>query len=472
MIKIVYPSTEEFRAGLASGTIASGADVNEWIGRNNLEDGDNVEKTHVLDRAGIFFEKFDPSQSRDDRGRFSSGGGVRSSLKELYSNSLGIARRDMPQVPNVYKPQFMSELNASGVKTSLETVDAKTLKPTQNEYNSSVIRSLREAIASGKFDDKNRVVVSSDGRVLDGHHRWAVAAQDGKELNVVRVDLPIKELLSRARDFNDRLGIEARKFIDPWEDVASAFDQAGLFWKFNPDQSRDERGRWGSGGSTGAKYDQAEVERRMAEAERVLSSTTPTDQISTPERDAFRQKVASEFYDKITAGAVQGRQATIVLGLPGAGKSTFIGPLEKGGAVNVDNDKIKEMIPEYKGGLGANAVHEEASGIARNVRNQVISEGYDLIWERIDSPDKIASDVRSLKAAGYDVHLKFVDVSPELATQSAIDRFMNHGRYVSPLVIQGYGDSPRESYELAKKAGVKSAERYAREPGKPLRQVE
>jgi predicted ABC-type ATPase len=183
--------------------------------------------------------------------------------------------------------------------------------------------------------------------------------------------------------------------------------------------------------------------------------------------------VASEFYDEATKDGVRGHQATIVLGLPGSGKSTFIGPLEKNGAVNIDNDKIKEYIPEYAGGVGANAVHEEASGIARSVRNRAIGEGFNLVWERIDSPEKILSDIKSLKAAGYDVDVKFVDVSSELATKSAIDRFMSKGRYVSPLTIQGYGDSPRQSYDLAKSSGlVRSSERYTREPGKSFSQVE
>lgn len=404
-------------------------------------------------------KEFNPDQPRDERGRWTGGDGV-VPLTHLFSDSMGIEREDMPQIPRQVKQDFLDELRQRGVGVKSETVDARSLRPTQENYNPAQLQVVRDQWGDAKA---NPIVVSSDDRVLDGHHRWAVAAQRGEYLQVVRVDLPMDELLDLARDFNDRYGIEARKGLDG----------SGFFLKdFNPDQPRDDHGRWTSGGAGESQYSQ-DVLDRMREAERVLASTSSTHQIDTPERAAFRQRLADETYDEVTRGGSKNRQATIILGLPGAGKSTLINRLTGAGAVNVDNDEIKRKIPEYQGGNGANAVHEEASGIARVVRNRVIGQGYDLVWERIDSPDKILADIRSLRSAGYDVGVSFIDVPQSVAIDSAIGRFMRTGRYVSPLVIQGYGDSPRESYDLARNSGLVSRwQRYERGPSGTLEAVD
>jgi hypothetical protein len=45
------------------------------------------------------------------------------------------------------------------------------------------------------------------------------------------------------------------------------------------------------------------------------------------------------------------------------------------GWLEVDGDLAKEKIPEYMGGVGANAVHEEASGISNRVLERAIANG-------------------------------------------------------------------------------------------------
>lgn len=203
--------------------------------------------------------KWNPDQDRDEAGRFGSGGG---GVKALFSESLGMARASMPQIPNgALKEKFIAEQAARGVSTDAESVPATALKPTQADFNPDNIQYLRDAVKAGTFKDTNPLIVSREGRVLDGHHRWAGAALDGEKLSVLRVDLPIHELLAEAKAFNTRNGVAPRTTTD-----ALKFDQAielmktyvpprglALLKAWDADQERDEAGRWASAGGGGGR---------------------------------------------------------------------------------------------------------------------------------------------------------------------------------------------------------------------------
>ena len=467
----------------------------------------------ILDRAGIF--KFDPSQARDAQGKFTSGGGVKASLKELYSDSLGIARRDMPQVPEKFKAQFVDELRADGVGVTREEVDAGTLKATQGEYNPTAIQQVRDNRAGSTDVKDNPIVVSSDDRVLDGHHRWAAAAQDGDRIKVVRVDLPIKDLLSRAREFNDRLGIEARKYVSPWDVIevlslgdkwVSALDRAGIF-KFSDDQPRDDHGRFAPGGtssssgpstgshpiappnrdyssirdasgrtagellSSGAGRDEIEVHPALVQAR--------ADQDAVPHTDSYHGYGTKEFRDSRTFNGVVGydtavdhlaevaksyagpggvkndHQATIILGLPASGKSTFAEKIasDKGAAI-VDPDDAKKLFVEYGTGIGANSVHEESSLISKAVLKQFTDQGANLILPKVGAGiDSIRGTTAALKSAGYSVNLALKDADEGEAYGKAVRRFLGTGRLISGNYMNEVDSKPGRVYRALADSG-------------------
>lgn len=163
-----------------------------------LVGGFSVKPNAIYPNPGI--SKFDAAQERDDHGRFTSEG---PSIKSLFSDSLGMKRADMPQIPDgKLKDEFMKQLKDSGVKIKEETVKARSLKPTQKEFNENNIEKLRALYDEGKYHTTNRLVVSQDNRVLDGHHRWAMLAQKNVNAEVIRVDLPMKKLLPIAKEFD------------------------------------------------------------------------------------------------------------------------------------------------------------------------------------------------------------------------------------------------------------------------------
>ena len=121
-------------------------------------------------------------------GEFTSGAGLPWTPDEAghvtYHGHLGVDREHMPQlsgtgpggkyVPSsVMLPQFTDYLRGKGIKVEHVRVPAASLKPTQTTGDAAAIRGIADDLKSGKLADTKPIVVSSDNRVLDGHHNWA-----------------------------------------------------------------------------------------------------------------------------------------------------------------------------------------------------------------------------------------------------------------------------------------------------------
>jgi hypothetical protein len=81
------------------------------------------------------------------------------------------------------------------------------------------VAGLMRAAREGTFDLVNKPIwISNDGHVLDGHHRWAAASalssNEAMQIPVIRVDMPMDELLVYAAQFNVDMGVEHRGFGD------------------------------------------------------------------------------------------------------------------------------------------------------------------------------------------------------------------------------------------------------------------
>ena len=129
---------------------------------------------------------------------------------KLFKPSLGIAREDMPQIPGGVKQKFLDDLRAAGVSVHEDVVDPESLKPTQATYNAENMDFLTSEMRSGRYDAKGSILTSADGRVIDGHHRWAVAILEGRRIPVVKIGMPARELLDRARKFGAENDIQSR----------------------------------------------------------------------------------------------------------------------------------------------------------------------------------------------------------------------------------------------------------------------
>ena len=112
------------------------------------------------------------------------------------SGTLKIPRAEMPQIKAEHRGAMTQFLKARGVSHEQDTVPAAELKPTQAEFSPSKVAKAME------FDGGDRsILVSSDGYVLDGHHQWLAKRERGEQVDIIRFDAPITELVKQAHDF-------------------------------------------------------------------------------------------------------------------------------------------------------------------------------------------------------------------------------------------------------------------------------
>ena len=161
---------------------------------------------------------------------------------------MGLARKDMPQIPAERRGEFLADLSKEGVTVEEEAVDPKTLKPIQKEVSASrsgaIYNKYKEA---GSIPTEQRILISKDGFVIDGHHTWGAAVGfsfDNKDakLPVYRLSLTAQEALDRSLAWTEEKGIEGQA-IDAPKPVGK-----GLIWK-HMDGKHDQtsHGLWADG---------------------------------------------------------------------------------------------------------------------------------------------------------------------------------------------------------------------------------
>jgi hypothetical protein len=114
--------------------------------------------------------------------------------------SLGIPRRNMPQIKKKHLEDYMDWIKEKDVKISETKILAKDLKPTQKDFN---IKKVKQFMDSKDKLDKP-LLVSKDNYIIDGHHKWLanLNLDDNKKLKVIQVDLTAKQLLKETMDFD------------------------------------------------------------------------------------------------------------------------------------------------------------------------------------------------------------------------------------------------------------------------------
>jgi len=150
----------------------------------------------------------------------------------------GIERAKMPQFKGTPQPgseadkmqkdkngevdtedMFKKMLQDKGIKVSEATsVPADQLKATQTELVGAKVAGMTKALEA----DPNHpgitapIYVSSDGYVLDGHHRWAavtsheIASGKPANMNVRVIDMPIDKLVELSNQFAQDIGVQAK----------------------------------------------------------------------------------------------------------------------------------------------------------------------------------------------------------------------------------------------------------------------
>jgi len=110
--------------------------------------------------------------------------------------SLGIPRSEMPQIQGSNRAAMVQFLRKRGADSSLVQPVARDLKPSQSNYHRGKVDAMRQAIRDGDLKG-GAILISGDGYVLDGHHRWLAQLEEDPQSAVpaYRVELPAPRAL-------------------------------------------------------------------------------------------------------------------------------------------------------------------------------------------------------------------------------------------------------------------------------------
>lgn len=170
--------------------------------------------------------------------------------------------------------------------------------------------------------------------------------------------------------------------------------------------------------------------------------------------DAAVKRLIDKAKGYSTSGPVaKGQHAVIIIGPPAAGKSNIANPLaERYRAAIVDPDDAKTAIPEFANGLGAAAVHEESSLMAKEVFADLLKDGSNVVVPKVGAdPDSIRRFAAALKAKGYTVDLAHVQAGTDNSQRRNIKRFLKSGRLVPPDYLAKTDSKPEKAYQKLKK---------------------
>lgn len=172
----------------------------------------------------------------------------------------------------------------------------------------------------------------------------------------------------------------------------------------------------------------------------------------TPERLKKHDEIINSFFknaDKFKPKDGTPPSFVMLGGRGGAGKSHFKDTLDKyneSHSLVVDNDKIKEMLPEYDP-QKAYLCHKEAGDILDQVLAKARDRGLNVVLD--STMRELDSTLDDFKKDGYHVAVDFMHVPPETAVVRALHRWLNldkgqdtvkdgkvvRGRLVPPDVI-------------------------------------
>jgi len=130
--------------------------------------------------------------------------------KDFTDSGLNRARESMPQIDSEHLDSFLMHF-ANKAKVTKDKMKFNEMKPSQKDFNNQKVLDMYK---KGSYKS-HKYIVSKDGFMMDGHHNWAAGLEDdpNKEVDVYKINLPIKDLLRRA----NMLNISTKKDINDKE---------------------------------------------------------------------------------------------------------------------------------------------------------------------------------------------------------------------------------------------------------------
>ena len=159
-------------------------------------------------------KKFDKEKTNED------------TIKHI-GKSLGVARKDMPQINSKDVSDFVKYLKNNKVSVSASLINISKVKMTQKDLNVDKVKSL---LGVDKSNLSKPVIISKDNYILDGHHRVAALynLDDDFRIKTIKVGLGIKDLLKVAKDYPK---VSYKSITERIDGDSIVCDNCGWNWK-------------------------------------------------------------------------------------------------------------------------------------------------------------------------------------------------------------------------------------------------
>ena len=139
----------------------------------------------------------------DDRYETEISGEIPGSGIKMLKQGLQLPREKLPQVKSTDMDDFKEFLKDVNVdwEDTIETVGE--LEPIQAEINLEKINYMMQNKSEEELGGGKPVIISSDGYLIDGHHRWFSLREMNPEgeMSVVLIDSPVENLLAIMDDY-------------------------------------------------------------------------------------------------------------------------------------------------------------------------------------------------------------------------------------------------------------------------------
>jgi len=118
---------------------------------------------------------------------------------------LGMCRTGCPQVKSSDVPEFIKwlETNDPPIVADHTTMKPEEITPIQKQINLEKVSGMVAAKGLDALASEKPVMVSGDGYLIDGHHRWyALLDNNYSEMSVIQIGLDIESLIPIIKDWN------------------------------------------------------------------------------------------------------------------------------------------------------------------------------------------------------------------------------------------------------------------------------